>query len=260
MKTHDYARSTLTFRIDTHVKPPITASHQPPFSLNNARIVLESAMWVTDERDGRTRRFVHGASCKTEKVGVERDIWLKPNADFIPIASEEQMLALKTYARQGDSMPLWPPGSGTQNERQIASLADAYAAFTVDMAEVDGEVLPDAQAIVEAVLAGERLVARTTLHEGPYTAVIEYPVKTINANERDWVYQTDTGPHLFPDLSRRPDDLLAGVQLAFSAFNVFEWIEFIVRAPTEIAEGITVWHYSQPVRRDVTNEMLRIPR
>ena len=106
---------------------------------------------------------------------------------------------------------------------------------------------------------GDRLVAKTTLQDGPYTAVIEYPVKTINANERDWVFQTDTGPHLFPDLSRGPDDLLGGMQLAYSAFNAPDWIEFIVRAPTEIAEGIWVWHYSQPVRRDAKNEMLRIP-
>lgn len=260
MQTLDYSRSTLTFRIDTLIKPPITASHKPPFSLNNARIVLESTCWITDARTGRTHRFVHGASCKTEKVGVERDIWLRPNADFVPIASEEEILVFKTYAEQGESIPLWPEGSGTQNEIQRVPLADAYSDFTVDLAWVEGEVLPDAQAIVEAGLAGERLVARTTLTRDPYTAVIEYPVKTINLNERDWIYQTDTGPHLLPDLSRPADDLLGGMALAFSAFNVADWIECIVRVPTEIAGGAArVWHYSQPVRLDVRNEMLRIP-
>ena len=260
MKVSDYARSTLTFRIDELVKPPITASHKPPYSLNNARIPLDSVCWITDSRDGRTRRFVLGVSCKTERVGVERDIWMMPNADFLPMASEERIVALKTYARQGDSMPLWPPGSGTQNERQEASLADAYADFHVDLAEVEGTLLPDARAIVEAGLAGERLVARTTVSEGPYTAVIEYPVKTINLNERDWIYQTDTGPHLFPDLTREPDKLLSGMELAFSAFNVPDWIEFIVRAPTPIPDtDVRVWHYSRPVRMDAVNEVVRIP-
>jgi hypothetical protein len=258
VKVLDYARSSLIFRIDTLVKPPITASHKPPFSLNNARILLESTCWITDERDGRTRRFVHGASCKTERVGVKRDIWMQPNADFIPIASEERILVLKTYARQGDAIPLWPEGRGMQNERQEVSLADAYSGFSVDLTEAEAEPLPDARAIVNAVLAGDRLVARTTLKEGPYSAVIEYPVKTINANERDWIYQTDTGPHLLPDLSRGADDLLGGMELAFSAFNVPEWIEFIVRAPTNVTEDILVWHYSRSVRRDVLNEMFRI--
>ena len=258
MKVLDYARSSLIFRIDTLVKPPITASHKPPFSLNNARILLESSCWITDERDGRTRRFVHGASCKTERVGVERDIWIQPNADFIPIASEERILVLKTYARQGDSIPLWPEGRGAQNERQEVSLDDAYSGFSVDLTEVEAHPLPDAQAIVTAVLEAQRLVARTTLKEGPYTAVIEYPVKTINANERDWIYQTDTGSHLFPDLTRDADALLTGMELAFSAFNVPEWIEFIVRTPTQLTEDIRVWHYSTSVRRDAHNEMFRI--
>ena len=58
-------------------------------------------------------------------------------------------------------------------------------------------------------------------------------MKTINANERDWIYQTDTGPHLLPDLSRaRPTICCGGMRLAFSAFNVPDWIEFIVRVPT----------------------------
>ncbi len=258
MKVLDYARSSLIFRIDTLVKPPITASHKPPFSLNNARILLESACWITDARDGRTQRFVHGASCKTERVGVERDIWMQPNADFIPIASDERILVLKTYARQGDAIPLWPEGRGMQNERQEESIADAYSGFSIDVTEVEAELLPNAQAIVNASLAADRLVARTTLTEGPYTAVIEYPVKTINANERDWIYQTDTGPHLFPDLSRPANDLLGGMQLAFSAFNVPEWIEFIVRTPTKITDDVLVWHYSQPVRKDARNEMFRI--
>ena len=130
MKVHDFARSSLIFRIDTLIKPPITASHKPPFSLNNARILLESACWITDSRDGHTYRFVEGASCKTERVGVERDIWMLPNADFHPVASDDRILVLKTYARQGDSIPLWP--SGTQNEIQEAPIADAYSGFSID--------------------------------------------------------------------------------------------------------------------------------
>jgi hypothetical protein len=259
VKVLDYARSSLMFRIDTLVKPPITASHKPPFSLNNARILLESTCWITDERDGRTRRFIHGASCKTERVGVTGDIWMQPNADFVPIASEERILVLKTYARQGDSIPLWPEGRGQQNEVQQETLDDAYTGFSVDLTEVEGELLPDAKAIVNASLAAERLVARTTMRHGPYSAVIEYPVKTINANERDWIYQTDTGPHLLPDLSRDADDLLGGMRLAYSAFNVPEWIEFIVRVPTRVTDDVLVWHYSKSERADVTNEMYRIP-
>src|SRR5207244_12126462 len=123
-----------------------------------------------------------------------RDAVVMRNAGFVPVASDDRMLVLETYGRQGDSIPLWPPGSGTQSEIQEAPISDVYADFKIDVVEADGELLPDAQAIVNASIAGDQLLARTTLREGPYTAVIEYPVKTMNANERDWIYQTDTGP------------------------------------------------------------------
>jgi hypothetical protein len=192
-------------------------------------------------------------------VGVPRDIWVLPSADFVPVVSDDRFMAVKTYARQGDSIELWPPGSGSQTERQEVAISDAFVSLRLDLLEVEGEALPDGRSIVEASLAGQRLVARTTVSGGPYSAVIEYPVKTINANERDWIYKTDTGPHLFPDLTREPAQLLTGMELAFSAFNVPDWTEFIVRAPTEIAPGLRVWHYSSPIRLDARNEIIRLP-
>jgi hypothetical protein len=259
LKVPDFARASLGVTVDTHIKPPTTASHEPPYSLNSPRILLESVCRVTDSRDGRTRLFAHGASCKTEKVGVPRDIWLVPNADFVPIFSEDDVLVLKTYARQGESVDLWPAGRGAQNEILQTPRAEAFSASFIEVADVDGELLPDARAIVNASLAGDRLVVRTTLTQGPLTAAIDYPVKTMNANNRDWVYQTDTGPHLVPDLSRDANDLLAGMRLAFSAFNGPDWIEFLLRVPTRITEDVLVWHYSQSLRADVRNEVFRIP-
>jgi hypothetical protein len=92
-----------------------------------------------------------------------------------------------------------------------------------------------------------------------YEAEIEYPVKTINANERDIVYQTDTGPILFPDLDREPDDLINGLELAFTAANAADWTQFIIRTPTPIAEGVEVYHYSRSIRMDgIENAFYRI--
>jgi len=86
--------------------------------------------------------------------------------------------------------------------------------------------------------------------------VIEYPIKTINANGRDIVYQPDTGPVLFPDLLRDNNDLIEGFELAFVAFNSESWAEFIVRVPTPITEEVSVYHYSKKMRLDVRNEII----
>ena len=83
-------------------------------------------------------------------------------------------------------------------------------------------------------------------------------MKTINANERDSVYQPDTGPVLVPDLSVEPQDLIAGMQLAYVAFNTSSWAEFIVRVPTPLTDEISVYHYSKSVRLDAHNQIIAL--
>ncbi|MGD9854103.1 MAG: hypothetical protein AB7U20_04050 [Planctomycetaceae bacterium] len=256
----DFSRSFLTFRLDFEKKPPATVSHQPPYSLNNARIQLECRCRITEKQTGNVQTFVLGASCKTERVGVERDIWTEPNADFAPIFSEDRFLALKTFARAGVEVDLYPPGTGKQSDRQFGVVAEIFDSLRIVVVESPSERLSSPREIVDAVLNNAPLVAQTELDSDRYTAVIEYPVKTINANERDEIYQTDTGPHLFPDLTCEPDNLLKRMELAFSAFNHPDWAEFLVRVPTPIAESVSVYHYSHPVRLDCRNRMYRLSR
>ena len=258
MRTVDFRRSFLMFRIDLEKKPPQTVSHKPPYSLNNARIQLECRCHITESETGQLQTFVLGASCKTERVGVERDIWTEPNADFVPIFSDEGFLNVKTFARVGTLVKLYPPTLGTQPDRQVGALAEAFDSAGIHVVECEGEPLGSAREIVEATLANQPLVGRTELESGRYTAVLEYPVKTINANERDWIYQTDTGPVLLPDFSVEPEELLAKLELAFAAFNCPDWVEFLVRVPTDAGEGVQVYHYSRPVRFDARNQVIRV--
>ncbi|MFP6619730.1 MAG: hypothetical protein VB877_10325 [Pirellulaceae bacterium] len=258
MKTINFNSSYVTFRIDTERKTPQTVTHKPPYTLNNARIPVECVCTVTEKSSQEIQVFVLGASCKTERVGVPRDVWLEPNADFCPIFSEDRYLNLKTYAQVGTEMELYPLGSGSQSDRQSGLIADTFDSVRRDLSACEGQLLESSREIVEAVLANQSLVARTELENDRYRALLEYPVKTINANERDWVFQTDTGPVLFPDLTVNPQDLLANLELAYAAFNDFTWIEFLVRGPTPVAADVHVYHYSRSVRCDARNQLVRI--
>lgn len=258
MNVIDFAGSFLTFRIDTERKPPGTVSHQPPYSLNNARIQLECCCEISEKSTGWNEKYVLGASCKTERVGVERDIWTKPNADFVPIFSASGFLNLKTYAQAGQDVDLYPPGSGKQTDRQTGLHEDVFDSTRIDIVDRPGVLLNSAQEIVEATLSNQPMTARTRIESDRYVATIEYPVKTMNANERDGIFQTDTGPILYPDLTAEPHDLLTQFELAFSAFNCFDWVEFLVRTETEIADGISVYHYSRSVRHNSQNEVFRL--
>jgi len=258
MNAIDFARSFLRFRIDTLAKPPGTVSHKPPYSLNNARIQLECCCDIREKATGQTQHFVLGANCKTERVGVDRDVWTEPNADFIPIHSSDGFLNIKTYSHAGMDVELYPPGSGKQTDRQSGRHADVFDDSQIHIVPCPAEVLQTAGDIVDATLANELLVARTKLETERYVAILEYPIKTMNANERDTIYQTDTGPILLPDFEMEPADLIAGFELAFGAFNDPDWIEFLVRVPTAVNGDISVYHYSKSVRWKAKNQVLRI--
>jgi hypothetical protein len=261
MQTIDFGRSFFTFRIDLANKPQQTMSHKAPYDLNNARIQIDCRCEIRDNESGKSYEFCLGANCKTERVGVEKDVWLSPNADFRPVCSTSQFLVIKSYDHIGREKEvfLFPKERGHQPDRQTVNVADAFDTFKIDLHRCEGELLTTSQQIVNATLENARMVARTEIQQGRYTAVVEYPITTMNANERDWVYQTDTGPVLVPDLTRSPEDLINGFQLAFSAFNCPEWVEFIVRAPTPIPQGGTVYHYSKSVRVEgVKNSVVRL--
>ncbi|MCP4175448.1 MAG: hypothetical protein GY758_32270 [Fuerstiella sp.] len=253
-----FSDSFVTFRLDFERKPPATVSHQPLYSLNNARIQIECRCLISEKSTGVTQSFVLGASCKTERVGVDRDIWTSPNADFAPIFSHDRFMNIKTFARAGVEVERYPSGSGTQSDRQSGRVEDVFDDVRIDIAEADADVLETASDIVQATLANEPLVGQTTIENDRYSALIEYPVKTMNANERDLIYQTDTGPVLLPDLSLPPDELLSGFQLAFAAYNCPNWIELLVRVPTEISKSASVFHYSSSIRFNCENQILRI--
>lgn len=260
MQTVDFARSFLYFRNDHLKMPAPTVSHKPPSSLNNARILLDCVCEIIDKETNSAQTFVMGASCKTERVGVERDIWIEPNADFVPIFSNDLFMIVKTYDVADKGVPFYPPSRGMQPERQVGTVAEAFDTVRLDIRRVEGELLETAAQVVEATLdlGGPPLVARTVIEAGRYRAVLEYPVKTMNASERDLIYQTDTGPVLMPDFEQEPGDMITGFELAFVAFNCPDWAEFVVRAPVAVGDGIDVYHYSKFVRLDTHNQVMRV--
>ena len=258
MQVIDFQNSYLGWRTDWDVLPSRTASHRPPWSLNDVRIPIESRCQLAEKASGGQREFVLGANCKTERVGVSKDIWTRPNADFVPIFTHDRFLILKTYDHVGRRVPAYPLSLGEQPERQTGLSADTFVKVRIDITKREGTLLDNADDVIRAVSENRHLVARTEFENERYVAAIDYPVRTINTNERDGFFQTDTGPMLFPDLSREPDELIEGLELAFSAFNSPDWIEFLVRVPTPLTDDISVWHYAEPVRLDCTNSVFRI--
>jgi len=257
-RTIDFSRSCLWWRNDALEKPAITQSSKPTFTLNNARVPLDCLCRIEDKVGDQVHYFALGVSCKTERVGVEKDIWIEPNADFVPIMSGTRFLAIKTYHRAGIELPLNPPSLGYQPERQEVAIAEAFSSARFDVHYEEGRALEDIQDQVQAALNNEIMVARTAYQDERYRVALDYPLKTVNANERDGIFQPDTGPVLLPDLSRDPQDLIGGMELAYIAFNQADWAEVVVRMPMTVADGVQVYHYSRAARIHCANQVFSL--
>ena len=259
MEIPNFSASFLTFRVDWNKKQSLTASHKPPFTLNNARIQIESVCQITDKETGISTRYVLGASCKTEYVGVDKDIWTEPNADFCIILSDESFLILKSWDQNNKGVMRYPASLGEQPERQTGYVADTYDSIKINVRMVECEKLDTVEDIINATLADEIIVGRTVFTtQDRYEVTINYPIKTMNANEREWIYQTDTGPILFPDLTLPYDDPIESFYLAYIAFNHSDWAELILQVPTVLTDELSVNHYSKAIHLDTHNSLYRV--
>jgi hypothetical protein len=258
MQVIDFSRSFVTMRLDLAKKSAVTFTHKPVIELNNARIQLECRCAMADKQSDWKEEFVLGASCKTERVGVDRDIWVQPNADFAPIFSHKRFVQIKTYDRADRQMAFYPPTLGVQSAYQYGMVEDGFDNLRIDVRFAEAELLKTTEEIIDATLRNNVLVAVTELETDRYKIALEYPIKTMNASERDNVYQTDTGPVLLPNFDLGPEEIVQDMRLAYSAFNDSNWIEFIARDATEAAPGVSVHHYCRSERFLAKNQVLRL--
>lgn len=113
-------------------------------------------------------------------------------------------------------------------------------------------VLDTADKIVAAGMSALPIVTQTEIRhaESGLRAVIECPAKTLNLNREKNLYQVDTGPVAYPDLSQRFESPIECLKLAFIAFNSPDFADFVVEQPLPIVEdGRTVcevYLYTKP--------------
>ncbi len=262
MMVTDFFRSFLTFRMDLNITQPRTVSQPPPFTLNNARFPLECVCRVTHgtAAGAVTVEYAHGASCKAEQVHVPENIWHEPAADMCLIASCDEFLVIKSWDRNNRGVMLNPASLGPQPERQAGRCEDAFTELQIVRREIAGRLLTTTDEIVKAVIGNSPLVSQTefTTPEGAHVW-IEYPVKVVNASEREMFYQVDTGPILVPD----PEAFdgthrISAMRLAFMAHNTLGCTELLLNVPTKISEELSVNHFSKVMKVQATNRLIAV--
>jgi hypothetical protein len=255
MKILDYHRSFFWFEVDYEKKAPKTVSDKRQNPHNRARIRIDCLCRITTPK-GKTTDYFLGEACKTERVCPPKGmtLFMQPNADFRPVFSNGQYgVIFKSWDKNNKGVMLVPPSLGPQPERQIIDLKEVFYRFGLILRHRQATPLRTTRAIIAATDSGKPLVARTEFKKADYKVVLEYPIVTFNVSEKYMKYQTDTGPVLFPEGTRKTKRVEDTFRLAFSAFNGPHWIEFIVQKPTPLGNGISVNHYSENVQVDAKN-------
>ena len=192
---------------------------------NIARIQLDAACTLYDERAATSATFYLIAPCRAERMYVDTPLFLMPNYEFAAIWGQDDFVLIRTH---------W---TSMRDNREHGFNHVRWADVHLDVRLLPAtRLLTDAAAIVEATLANQPLVARTELWDEAHSkrARLEYPVKTMNLMKDPPRFQVDTGPLILPDLTSTVERRIERFDLAYVVYNDFDRAEFIRRKPIAI--------------------------
>ncbi|MGH2561718.1 MAG: hypothetical protein ACRDJH_21845 [Thermomicrobiales bacterium] len=215
MSIIDFANSYITF---------FTSSHQGG---NIARIQIDAACTMTDDRGGESETFYLIAPCRSERMYRDDPLFQMPNYEFGGIFARDDCLILRTH---------W---TSDRDDRELAVNSERFARVAIDVKHLpDARQLPDRAAIVRSTLANERQVARSALidEQRGVRAVLEYPIKTQNVTEDPPQFQVDTGPLIVPDFSSSAAHPIQRFDVAHVVYHQFDQAEFVLRRPGAVGE------------------------
>jgi hypothetical protein len=190
---------------------------------NIARIQLDAACTLTSAQGGTAETYDLIAPCRAERMDRDTTLLQVPNFEFCGIFATDVCLLIRTHSRSDRDNRAY----GRDRER----FADVLLGI-----RTHARPLLTAGEIIAATRANTPLAARTTLHDPAEerTAVLDYPVKTMNIPPQEGRLQVDTGPVLLPDFAATPARATERFDTAYVLYHQFTEAEFILRRPVPL--------------------------
>jgi hypothetical protein len=217
---------------------------------NRVRFWIESRTRIIDPQRGAPIDYFQCASCKSEDTFARENLFYKDNYDFLPIFGPEDGVIFRRMA------------VATPRYREIRKSAEMWEGQVYKLHRPRSvRLLASNKEIREATHFGVPVVAQVEITD-PGTrlrAIIEFPVKTMNIHDGKDLYQVDSGPVAFADLSRRYPRPAEALSLAFIAFNAPAKADFIIEDVTPVSaagrEVARVMHYSRRASLAAVNRL-----
>ena len=215
---------------------------------NEVRFWVESRTRIIDETSGQREDYVQVGSCKSEHTFAQENLLHEDNYDFLPVFGPEWSVVYRRHADLRDRYREIRRSQAWWNGQQYRLIVGRGV-----------EELTSEAAVREATYAAVPIVAQTQVRneETGLQAIMEYPVKTMNTNRASDLYQVDTGPVAFPDLSQRRARHVDTLALAFVVFNAPHFADFVLEVPTRVGDE-QVYHYSKRVSLAAVNRLYAV--
>ncbi len=216
----DFANSHLTFELA---------------NVNSARINLDArCTWI---EGGEEEQFLLVCPCQGENMYVPRNLVKDPPYNFFGVFSGTQSHLIRDLADADTVMDTVENHKGRFDDIRI-HLAPFKNAV---------ELTTD-QAIVDATLRNLPLIGRTEIKsdDGKISALMEYPITTMNVEPGKKIWQIDTGPILFADFKCNAAQRIEKLVPAFIVCNTREYAELAIRTVVKLPKGGSTHHYADP--------------
>ncbi len=239
----DYNRSFFWFTINTD---------------QMTRILLDARTVVTDHKTGAVEELFLITPCQGERMWVNGRLIQDPPYEFTGVFSEKEMVINRVWASHD------PERKGEFDYKEMYPYFNKIT-FNV---KVHGKSrkLVTLREQTDAIKADKVIVCQTTVKsvDGRYSAVMEYPLKTVNLLISNDSVQVDTGPILAPvwadpgwkePLSGR---VIEQMRQAFIVYNTQDRVDMTLRVPTELPQGGKALHYSHYLTTAGTSVMFEV--
>ena len=183
---------------------------------------------MTDDKTGESEEYFLITPCRTEWMYRDDTLFQTPNYEYCGVWTRTEFIGLggAQHRRQGSGVPQYIKDNFTDFRLMTTPLPSA-------------RILENDEEIIDATLNDELLIGRTEIRDNAngISAVVEYPIKTMNVHPERKRFQVDTGPLPFPDLSRTVERQIECFSVAFVCYNNFNLAEFILRVPIEVSDA-----------------------
>ena len=232
----DFDRSYFTWTSKPYEPHPYYVNDggmtQGPGSIRDVRIQYDALCTIRNTATNQVEELYLLQPCLGEYTIPQRDFFMMPSTEFRVIFSRTHGIPI---ARR----------PSTEVE-QVEPRPHKFAATRFTTRHYDRSTrLTSAKEVIDATLADKPLNARTVVRDNArgYVLTLEYPVRTMNVNVEEGLYQIDTGPLPLPDMKTWDGVRPARAFLSHVAFSRFDFAEFILRREVEPSDEDKKWAF-----------------